>query len=302
MLDDAHKGRFGKSCQTCHSSSGWKTVRFDHARDAHWALTGAHAKAACQSCHRGALYEEKLGKDCLSCHRADDVHEGRNGARCESCHSTAAWKTVRFDHGRDTKFPLREAHAKLACEACHTGPVHEQTLGMACADCHGKTDPHRGQLGTDCARCHSESSWRAHVRFDHDLARFPLLGMHATVACEECHASRAFHDTKRECLACHAKRDVHERKLGPSCAACHTPNGWALWKFDHAAQTSFALHGAHESVACERCHRTPVADFITLPADCNGCHSADDVHRGGFGSNCAKCHGETAWKDLKIAR
>ena len=74
---DAHKGRFGAKCQTCHSTAGWKTVRFDHARDARWALTGAHAKAACQSCHRGILYQEKLGTDCLSCHRKDDVHEGR---------------------------------------------------------------------------------------------------------------------------------------------------------------------------------------------------------------------------------
>lgn len=300
VLDDKHKGRFGKTCQTCHSTSGWKSVRFDHARDAHWALTGAHQKTACQSCHRGDLYENKLATDCLSCHRKDDVHEGRNGARCEDCHQTSAWKPARFDHDRNTDFPLRGAHREVACEACHTRPVHEQKLGRACADCHAKRDPHRGQLGTDCAKCHRESGWRDKVTFDHDLARFPLLGMHATVACEECHTTHAYRDTQRTCLACHAKRDTHGGKLGPSCEECHTPNAWALWKFDHATQTKFPLRGAHESLACERCHRSDGRP--ELASSCGVCHAADDVHRGGFGQNCAKCHSEKAWKDLRMTR
>jgi len=302
VLDDAHRGRFGAKCETCHATSGWKSVRFDHARDAHFALRGAHQKLTCESCHRGELYKEKLGSDCLSCHRGDDVHEGKNGTRCADCHATSAWKPANFDHDRNTDFPLHGAHRSLACTSCHTGPVHEQKLGRACADCHKTDDPHRGQLGPDCARCHAESGWRDKVSFDHDLARFPLLGMHAVVACEECHPSHAFRDTERSCVGCHARRDVHERKLGPRCETCHTPNGWKLWKFDHGAQTSFALHGAHESLACERCHRSPVESDVSLPTGCNSCHSADDVHRGGFGPNCAKCHGEKSWQDLKMAR
>jgi Class III cytochrome C family/Cytochrome c7 and related cytochrome c len=302
VLDDAHKGRFGAKCETCHAASGWKTVRFDHARDTHFALTGAHQKTSCISCHTGQLYQQKLGTDCLSCHREDDVHKGNNGARCADCHQTTAWKPARFDHDRNTDFPLHGAHAKVACEACHTAPVHEQKLGRECADCHGKSDPHRGQLGKDCARCHGENSWREKVKFDHDLARFPLLGMHAVVGCEECHTSRAFRDTERSCVGCHSKRDVHEGKLGPSCEVCHTPNGWKLWKFDHTTQTSFPLRGAHEPLDCERCHRTALDGGSSLPTSCSPCHAADDAHRGAFGTNCAKCHGEKSWKDLKIVR
>ena len=301
-LDDAHKGRFGNKCETCHATSGWKQARFDHARDAHFPLDGAHGKIACEACHPGGLFDKKLGRDCLSCHKGDDVHEGRNGAKCESCHSTAAWKPARFDHDRNTEFPLHGAHAKLACEACHTANVHEQKLGMACADCHGKSDPHKGQMGRDCARCHNESAWREKVKFDHDLARFPLLGMHAVAACEECHTSAAFRDTPRACVECHAAKDVHKRALGPRCEHCHTPNDWKLSKFDHA-KTSFPLHGAHAKLPCAACHREASADEpLQLGSDCNACHQPDDPHRGGFGPNCAKCHVESSWKELDLQR
>ena len=299
-LDDAHHGRFGPHCESCHSTSGWTSVRFDHARDTHFPLTGAHQKLECQACHRADPRQEKLATDCLSCHRTDDVHEGRNGAACQDCHATSAWKPARFDHDTRTDFPLHGAHRMLACETCHTGPVHEQKLGRACADCHAKGDPHHGQLGAECARCHVESGWRDQVKFDHDLARFPLLGMHATVACEECHTTRAFRDVEHNCVGCHAKRDVHEGRLGLSCETCHTPNGWALWKFDHA-QTSFPLRGAHAPLACARCH-TAAATNLALPTRCASCHSGDDVHHGGFGSSCDRCHSESSWKEIQMRR
>ena len=31
---------------------------------------------------------------------------------------------------------------------------------------------------------------------------------------------------------------------------------------------------------------------IKLPHICFGCHAADDVHNGGFGRNCERCHTE----------
>jgi hypothetical protein len=301
VLDDKHKGHFGSKCESCHESGGWQKLHFDHARDGHFALIGAHQKLACAACHTGDLYTQKLGTDCLSCHKADDVHRGRNGVRCQDCHDNSSWKQVRFDHDRDTHFALHGAHQKLACEACHTGDVHEQKLGTTCAACHTAKDPHRGQLGSDCARCHGEVGWRERVSFDHDLARFPLLGMHAVVACEECHTTSAFRDTQRTCVACHARGDVHERKLGTNCERCHTPNSWKLWKFDHE-QTTFPLRGAHESLSCERCHRKAVTGELSLPSDCNACHTADDPHRGAFGPDCARCHGESSWQKLEMSR
>jgi hypothetical protein len=230
------------------------------------------------------------------------VHEGRNGARCEDCHGSAAWKPATFDHDRATKFPLRGGHRRTSCESCHTGSLHEQKLETTCVSCHRSQDPHQGQQGDDCGKCHGENGWKEKVAFDHELVRFPLLGLHAVVACEECHASAAFRGTDRTCVGCHAKVDAHERRLGQACEACHNPNGWKLWKFDHATQTSFALHGAHESVSCESCHREPVTGKISLSKTCFSCHVADDPHRGGFGRRCEDCHVEGGWDDLSRVR
>lgn len=302
-LNDAHQGRFGTKCESCHATSGWKTSRFDHARDTRFPLTGRHGAVACEACHVGGVLARKLGTDCLSCHRTDDVHDGRNGPRCEQCHSTTAWKPATFDHDRDTKFPLRGAHRPLTCTACHTGPVHEQRLEKDCASCHRKDDVHRGQQGTDCGRCHNEAGWKDKVKFDHDLTRFPLLGMHAVAACEECHTSAAYRGTERACVACHERGDdPHDRKLGASCELCHNPNAWALWRFDHATQTAFPLAGAHATVSCESCHRSPVEGKITLSKDCWGCHAADDPHHDAFGRRCQQCHGESSWTDVQIRR
>ncbi len=301
-VNDVHRGRFGAKCESCHTTSRWKTQNFDHARNTRFALTGKHATTKCESCHPGGLYDQKLALDCLSCHRVDDVHEGRNGPACEDCHGTSAWKPARFDHDRNTEFPLRGAHRTVSCEACHTRPVHEWKPASDCGSCHRADDPHEAQLGADCGRCHSEVAWKEKARFDHDLARFPLLGLHAVVACEECHATPAYRGTERACNACHEKVDTHERALGPKCELCHTPNGWKLWRFDHATQTEFPLRGAHGELGCESCHVEPALDKPELSTSCNACHGAEDPHRGSFGTNCERCHGEQSWRDVRITR
>jgi len=93
--DDTHEGRFSKACATCHSPLGWKRVSFDHARDAHWALTGAHNKVGCYSCHTSKnVVSAKLATDCYSCHKAQDVHRGAYGTNCAKCHSTATFRSA----------------------------------------------------------------------------------------------------------------------------------------------------------------------------------------------------------------
>jgi len=49
-----------------------------------------------------------------------------------------------FDHERDARFALGEAHSGLACAACHHTErkgelafVRYSPLGTECADCHG---------------------------------------------------------------------------------------------------------------------------------------------------------------------
>ena len=35
---------------------------------------------------------------------------------------------------------------------------------------------------------------------------------------------------------------------------------------------------------------------------CAACHGFDDVHNGGFGRDCGRCHNETRWSDISIDR
>ncbi|MBI3567521.1 MAG: hypothetical protein HY084_04865 [Gemmatimonadetes bacterium] len=61
------------ACEGCHGAAGWApATRFDHTRDASFALTGAHEKTPCAGCHRrdpkGRVLYRPLSGACESCH------------------------------------------------------------------------------------------------------------------------------------------------------------------------------------------------------------------------------------------
>lgn len=84
---DPHRGQFTLAvveqtapdvrikCSRCHTPDAWKSLTFDHNRDARWALDGAHQKVACNLCHKPqtdgdgtyALYKP-LPSACSDCH------------------------------------------------------------------------------------------------------------------------------------------------------------------------------------------------------------------------------------------
>jgi hypothetical protein len=299
--DDSHEGTNGTQCQECHNSTDWQDTSFDHFVRTRFALAGGHSGLTCDSCHEGNKLEQQTPTECVACHRDDDAHAGINGAVCSDCHRVTEWLDVTFDHGRDTQFALRGGHSELECADCHVEPVAVAVPSVVCFDCHAEDDPHASQLGRTCDACHSDAqtAWPEGVRFDHDLASFPLLGKHEPLVCTDCHATRAFHDAGGECVDCHAEDDVHERRLGSDCAACHNPNDWLAWVFDHDAQTDFELSGAHDGLSCHACHREPMGDAIVLDTSCVSCHRGDDVHQGEFGTECAQCHAPTSFRDLK---
>jgi len=142
-----------KSCTACHrtDASTFRIEPFDHAREAKYPLTGAHAQVTCNACHRrdkaGVRRYRGTAQACASCHT--DPHRGqfrRNGAtNCERCHGSAvAWNDMTFDHNRQTRFPLDRTHAQVACDRCHFGVkqpdgarvVQYRPLGTQCRDCH----------------------------------------------------------------------------------------------------------------------------------------------------------------------
>ena len=63
---------------------------------------------------------------------------------CARCHTDALASFLAFDHDRDARFALGEAHAGVECSACH--PAREQggklvvryrPVPSECFDCHG---------------------------------------------------------------------------------------------------------------------------------------------------------------------
>jgi len=290
LINDSHNGKNGRKCEKCHTSRDWKKPRFNHSRDTKFKLIGRHKSTACGSCHIKGPYQVKLKMDCYSCHEKDDEHNGRNGKDCKKCHNPKGWEKTGFDHAKDTKFPLKGRHEGLVCTACHRSTNMDSIKGSGCIDCHGADDVHKGKQGRQCGDCHRETGWGDRVFFDHGLTRFPLIGLHSVTACEDCHISAEYRDTKRACIACHKQDDAHEGRFTEHCNRCHNPNGWMLWTFDHDKQTDFPLDGAHLELNCHACHRTALERHKRLSRQCFGCHRGDDIHRGSFGRRCERCH------------
>jgi hypothetical protein len=299
-VDDVHVGRNGTDCADCHVTAGWADLKFDHFDETGFALADGHSGLVCEACHEsGDVKDPDLEPECYACHRGDDEHQGRNGTDCAACHQPTQWEDSRFDHAAETEFVLQGKHAELTCSACHKDAVETQEMETGCVSCHAGNDPHETQLGTSCNDCHNEQGWGVQVRFDHDLTSFPLIGLHATVPCEECHTTQAFQDTSAACVDCHKTDDNHDGALGEDCGLCHNSNDWGIWVFNHDVQTDFSLDGAHAGLACENCHDRPAKRAVALPTACGSCHRRDDVHEGQFGNDCGRCHTTESFAELQ---
>jgi hypothetical protein len=298
-VQDVHLGRYGESCDRCHSQRDWNSRAFEHAVETGFRLTGAHKDLACKACHFEDIADRELETGCVSCHGGSDVHGGRHGKQCEDCHNTTDWGGSTFDHNKETGWPLRGGHEELACMQCHRGSLEEK-LETDCHVCHGPDDVHGSASLADCSLCHTPRGWKGTAGFDHELTQFPLEGMHAIASCQACHESHQFHLAQGACVDCHEEDDPHESGLGQRCESCHSPNGWQLWSFDHEAETGFGLVDAHSDLSCGSCHRgSRPAD---VPGTCAGCHASDDRHDGQFGENCGRCHNSDSFGDVQWSR
>ncbi len=294
--DDDHKGQYGDKCDSCHGVKVWKPSSFRHDTDTRYVLRGKHRSTRCAECHTGHLYRQKLGTECIDCHRKDDKHKDTLGKDCASCHTERSWKEPpRFDH-EQTRFPLLGKHADAECKECHKDQLYRQTSGQ-CIDCHRKDDKHQATLGQACGDCHTERDWKTtRARFDHQRTKFPLRNAHAApkVKCSDCHRDlRSYRDAPLDCNACHKKDDKHEGTLGLRCEQCHGDTSWRVAGFDHA-RSRFPLVGRHVTTKCGECHAT--ARYKEAARDCWSCHEKDDVHKRAYGTACEDCHNARAWR------
>ena len=316
---DAHGGRLGSRCESCHNTTGWQVAAeagFDHGKT-RYPLEGRHKNVSCDKCHQAGKPKSGMRfQACRDCHQ--DRHNGEfadrgRGGTCEECHTVSGFTPALFtvEQHQTTRFTLREAHLALPCALCHGEAKGNMVAregrytwsSTRCQDCH--KDVHQGQLTrilerSGCKECHSEVTWSA-VRFLHDSTGFALTGKHVSVSCASCHRGDTsavnitrlgFTPLRRDCESCH--RDVHRGQFAVSdtlpkvhCERCHTPSNWQATLFDHNRLTEYRLDGAHAKVPCAGCHKpTQTADFAFVDYQvsgrtCRACHGTDEVKTKG---------------------
>jgi hypothetical protein len=335
------------ACADCHKEHlgrDFDLLRLDEASfrhaDAGYDLRASHARIECRACHegehvsdpevrvlkarRGALYRTYLGlsTECVTCHRAEDPHDGQfSGRSCATCHDEGTWTSAPlFDHGA-AKFALLGAHDAVGCVECHTPSAGGATLYRpvaheSCATCH--EDPHAGAMGGTCETCHAPSAWQALRNtdltgiFDHGRTAFALRGAHGRAECVTCHRAGSPPSTEllrmtyvpgttehayprpraESCASCHVDRHAFPAATGrwAACETCHTEEAWSPTDFGlarHDGEASFPLDGAHAVVPCVLCHLDPEAGHarFTLAVsanDCRSCHEHDNPHDASY--------------------
>ena len=234
-------------CGDCHSVSGFSPARFEleqHAKTP-FPLTGAHRATACRNCH---LVDAQLAKrvdpavraklarqrrpervalvvmrpkrapgDCSDCHR--DPHQGQFAAQtmaaddCAACHTTESFAKVRFDHNRDSRFPLTRraqqgalrglpqagdhpppAARRRSATSRSRRPVRAATsMNTGDSSRRARTDEaNRREAradGKDCSFCHATDSFKktSFTHQDRRFTTFALAGKHSSLPCGSCH-------------------------------------------------------------------------------------------------------------------
>jgi hypothetical protein len=299
--EDKHKGTLDANCEKCHDENDWKKSRFDHAKT-HFPLHLKHEDVKCAKCHDGPEHFAKTPVNCYACHRKDDKHKGALRERCDTCHTAKSWKEAsRFDHDRDTKYALRDAHRKAKCNTCHKDQYFREKLSSTCFACHERNDRekgHKGRYGEKCQDCHTETEFKR-IKFDHTRdTRYALRAKHQQVKCDSCHKGALYRDKlEGKCIACHERDDKHKAQLGKDCDRCHDESTWQKSSFDHN-RIEFKLLDRHARVECRKCHSSPA--FKDAKSDCASCHTKDDIHKQRLGPKCETCHSAVGWKDWKF--
>lgn len=168
---DPHAGAFDRDgvpasvdertgCLRCHDTASFRALPhgFDHGAFTGFALRGRHGELDCTGCHvrlavpdaTGRTWAHAKGSACAACHADPHRQQFERVGRtdCERCHkSTTTFATLSFRHNLDSRFPIEEQHAKVACASCHESEtdakgafVRYKPLPVDCVGCHGREE------------------------------------------------------------------------------------------------------------------------------------------------------------------
>jgi len=226
--DSFHKGAYGPTCETCHTSNNWNEdlISFDHSAT-NYSLNGKHENVNCNECHLEKLSGKLPQYDqCNQCH--EDKHYGqfenrKNGSDCEYCHNVNNFIPSIFTTAMHqlSRLKLDGSHLAVPCNKCHESYSPKTNIlttqftwqNYSCNVCHN--DIHRNQFkqnyNNDCEKCHNTELF-SHVNFDHQKCKFPLDGRHKDLNCNDCHISELDSDGSF----------VRYSPIASQCSDCHT--------------------------------------------------------------------------------
>jgi hypothetical protein len=117
---------FPTTCDTCHNTTDWTTVTFNHAVYANWALTGFHATLTCAQCHTNNNYTgicrppaTPATRRTLRAPRIPRTLPPVSPPIAPYATRPTNWTTSTFNHAT-TAFPLTGYHLTMQCVQCHT--------------------------------------------------------------------------------------------------------------------------------------------------------------------------------------
>lgn len=297
---DVHENKFGSDCRQCHTEESFHTVKgmkdFNHDKT-NFKLEEKHRFVDCKACHKTAYTDPVKHERCADCHK--DYHNGQFNSQakktdCKDCHTMKGFtgSTFTIEQHNMGLFKLEGAHLATPCFACHKKEEKWsfRNIGLHCRDCH--TDIHENIIDPEyypegsCKSCHTVDSWRK-VSFDHARTKFKLTGAHAERTCRDCHfvmqddgkELQRFKGMNTDCISCHA--DIHYKQFeengSTNCTKCHESDNWKATRFDHNT-AAFKLDGAHQKVACAKCHKEVTVDnnkyvlYKIKEYKCESCH------------------------------
>lgn len=325
----------GKNCSSCHSEHHGRNFRivnfkpesFNHDK-AGFSLTGKHKNTECKDCHKSEFISDSklkkrkntylgLNQNCSSCH--EDYHQKTLGENCSNCHNTESFKpAVKFDHA-NAAFKLTGEHMQVDCAGCHkietkNGKKYQAFKNIPfqnCNSCH--KDVHQGNFGQNCSSCHVTASFKQinNSMFDHSRTKFPLVGKHKSVSCNNCHKAPSGYKMKFDlCTDCHT--DFHKgqfivNNVTQNCSDCHSENGFrpSLFTLDKHNKSRFQLTGGHLATPCESCHyQQNIWHFKGIGVDCISCHK--NIHEKELkakflpNNDCRECHQTESWSTIEF--